>query len=167
MLRSFLFPILLSLSFALLQVAASRSKGMPSESYPEFRFSRGLQWFLLGGNWALIAVLLAIDGANGRRSVGHLVVVVGIAIFGSIVYIYSRRYVLKFWDDHLSVGAFRPKSIYYKDILSAEMSTTSSGSRFLIIETSTRRTAISGYLSLVDDAARLLQSKLSRDWRAD
>lgn len=46
MLRAFLFSIFLALSFTLVHLASSRSKGIPPGEHPVFRVSKGLRIFL-------------------------------------------------------------------------------------------------------------------------
>lgn len=162
MLRAFLFPILLSVSCLLLQRVVSRSKGPSDEEYPEFRFSKGLRIFCWVGVFAVTVGPIVLTWSDAPIRTVDWIGFGGFAILGFAGCVYADRFVLKFWDDHLCYGAFVSSSIDYKDIVSAEMSTSSSGKRFLVIKTSRRRVAISGYLSSVDDAAQLLERKLTK-----
>jgi len=161
MLRAFLFPISVALSALLLQVLVSRSKGAPTGECPEFRFSKGLRLFLWISILAVSVGLLALVPWDSPQRTQDLLVCGGMAILGFTCCVYAERFVLRLWDDHFSYGAFKTYSVDYKDMVSAEMSVLGSGKRFLVIKTSKKRIAISGYLSSVDDAARLLKSKLS------
>jgi hypothetical protein len=162
MLRAFLFPILVSVSCLLLQLVVSRSKGAAAEDHPEFRFSKGLRIFCWVGVFAVTVGPIALTWSDAPIRTVDWIGFGGFAILGFAGCVYADRFVLKFWDDHLSYGAFISSSVDYKDIVSAEMSTSSSGKRFLVIKTSKKRVAISGYLSSVDDAAELLKSKMTK-----
>lgn len=158
MLRAFLLPILISLSCLLVQTLASRSRDVPAEDFPEFRFSKGLRlslWFVFYALLSAPGVMILVDV---RLRLADWLLLGGLELCGLAACLDTGRYVLKFWGDHLTYGSFTTSSIYYKDIVSAEMEYL--GSWTLVIKTPTKRVKVSGYLSSVDDAAQLLKNKV-------
>jgi hypothetical protein len=161
MLRTFIFPIMVSLSCLLLQVFFSRSRGMPTGDHPEFRFPVGLRIFCWVGIFAVTVLPMILPPWHAGR-VTLSSVLFGIeAIFGFACCVWADKFVLKFWDDHLTYGAFKLRNVYYADIISSGIRMGGGGKRFLVIKTATKRIAISGYLGSLEDAATLLESKLN------
>lgn len=146
----------------MIQMLASRSRGIPSGDHPEFRFSKGLRIFLWVGVVAITVGPIVLTRTGAPIKLPYWVAFGCMGGLGCLGCAYIDRFVLKFWDDHISYGAFQPSDVAYKDIISAGMGSGGQGSRFLYIKTSKKRIAISGYLASVEDAARLLQGKLTR-----
>jgi hypothetical protein len=80
------------------------------------------------------------------------------AIFEFTVCLWTDRFALKFFDDHLTYGAFRTARVDYKDVVSARLSRGGRGGRYLFFKTSKRTIYIS--VDSVGGATQLLQSKL-------
>jgi hypothetical protein len=158
MLRAFAFPILVSLTSLLIRLLVSGPRKSASQEHPEFRFSKGLATFLLVGLLALASARIALMWPHVHMELEDWIFTTGMGICGVGTYIYMDKYVLKFWDDHLTYGMRNPAILYYRDIISAGMS---DGGRTLDIKTSTGKVRISGYLSSIEDAAKLLRSKLN------
>jgi len=125
----------------------------------EFRFSTGLRIFCWVGTVAVTAGPIALTWSTPMRTFDWLAFG-AFAILGVVYCVYVDNFVLKISDDHLSYGSFKVSRVSYRDMVSAEMSVSSSGKKFLVIMASGKRIVISGYVESIDEAARLLRYKL-------
>lgn len=162
MLRPFLFPVVMTLAFTLIHLIFSRSKGIPAGEHPEFRVPKGLRIFLWIMVFAGVAgFLYLVFGTRPSQRMSGFLMAGGMAIFGCVCCVWADRYVVKFWDDHLTFGAFKMSRIDYKDIISAKARPGGQGTTFLYVKTSKKTFSISGNIASFDGAVRLLDSKLN------
>ncbi|UPG90694.1 hypothetical protein L2Y96_02665 [Luteibacter aegosomaticola] len=162
MLRAFALPVLVSLTCLLIQSMASRSGKMPTGDHPAFRFSKVLGICLSISLLVLAQAKVLIMWPHVHMELADWIFSIGISIVGVGTYVYTDRYVLTFWDDRLTYGTLKMTSLFYKDIVSADMTDVGRGNRMLVIKTTTGKVSISGYLSHIDDAASLLKTKIRR-----
>jgi hypothetical protein len=160
MLRAFLFPIMASLTCLLLQVVVARGRGIPAGDHPEFRFSLGIRIFCWLGVFAVTVLPMAFGPWHSALAKAQLFAFGALAILGFACCIWTEKFRLKFWDDHLTYGAFKACDVYYADIISSGIRIGGGGKRFLVIKTAKKRIAINGYLGSFDGAALLLENKL-------
>lgn len=160
MLRAFLFPISVAVSTLLLQMIFSKSKETTAGENVEFRFSRGLRTFCWVGTAAVTVGPIALTWSDSPMRTFDWLAFGGFAILGVVYCIYMDNFVLTLSRDHLSYGSFRISRVNYVDIVSAEISVSSSGKSFLVIRASGKPIVISGFIGSIDEAARLLRFKL-------
>lgn len=164
MLKSFLFPVLCALTCFVIQALASRSKSKSTEQPDEFRFSVGLRVFVWLGTIAVtVAPFIIVPlGTPGFWKAAVFSGVIGCLM--CICCVWGDRFVLKFYEDHFSYGAFKMSNVYYRDIVSAAIEPVGGGRVALIIRTKQkRRVLISGYLSLLGNAERLVKQRMGGD----
>lgn len=160
MLSSFVFPILSGLLSAAVCAVSARFRPPHTGGHSEFRFSAARRIFIWTFASAGIVGLSAVMSAPPAATAPSLLLAGVLAIYGFSTCVWTDRVTLEFFDDHLTYGAFRTFRFNYKDIISAEMKYAGRGSPYLFIKTSEKTLSISGYLTSLDDAARLLNSKL-------
>jgi hypothetical protein len=101
-----------------------------------------------------------VFGIPSSRRTPYFLISGVMGILGSVCCVWADKYVLKFWDDHLTFGAFKMSRIDYNDIISAKAGPGGQGTTFLYVKTSQKTYSISGNISSFDDAVQLLNSKL-------
>jgi hypothetical protein len=104
---------------------------------------------------------MAVMSWHDSQTVFHFFAFGAMAILGFACCTWMEKFRLQFWDDHLTYGAFRACDVFYADIISSGMRSGGTEKRFLVIKTAKKRIAISGYLGCVEDAALILEQKLS------
>lgn len=130
MLRTFLFSILCGLVSAAFFAVSSRFREPRRKEHSEFRFStssRAFIWIFTSAGLVGLAAAMSADGCLPVTA-SSLLFAGCMAIFGYAVCVWTDRFVLKFFDDHLIYGAFRTDRIDYKDIVSAQRRRAGTGS---------------------------------------
>ena len=161
MLTSFLFPILVMTSSALVQVIFFRVGPNPQDENPEFRFSKAIRIFCWIGILLISLVPVAFSLSGTMLSMSDWLFFGVISILGIACCVYAEKFTLKFWDDHLTIGAFKRSDVSYKEITSAMFVAGGGGTTSLLIKTPKKKIAVSGYLGSIDHVEKVLKKKLS------
>jgi hypothetical protein len=157
-----LVPILTALTVAILPRVFSSSPSHRPGGEIEYRYSRGFRLFSWVGSilFLLIPIFFEISGVE----IGFARVVVNdaIGILLVIACVYMDRFVVRLKSDCIEVGGFAKKTIYYRDIISAEIEVSGRGSKFLVIRHNGGRVAVSAYLDDLQGLALSLSANLKR-----
>ena len=161
MLRTILFSILAGLVSAAVCAVSAKFRPPRMKEHSEFRFltgSRACIWILTSA--ALVGITAAMSGDRCLPvTASSLLFAGGAAGLGFAGCVWTDRFALKFFDDHLTYGAFRIARLDYRDIVSLRLRRGGRGGPRLYIKTSTKTISIS--VDSLGEAFQLLQGKLS------
>jgi hypothetical protein len=160
MLRTILFSILAGLVSAAVCAVSARFRPPRMKEHSEFRFltgSRALMWVITSA--ALVGLTAAMSADRCLPvTASSLLFAGGAASLGFAGCVWTDRFALKFFDDHLTYGAFRTARLDYRDIVSFRLSRGTRGGPHLHIKTSKRTISIS--VDSLGEATEVLKGKL-------
>lgn len=160
MLTTILFSMLAALVSAALCLISARLREPRRKEHSEFRFSTGsraFSWIFTSA--ALVGLTAAMSGDRCLPVTASSLLFAGCAaILGFAGCVWTDRFALKFFDDHLTYGAFRTARVDYKGIVSSRLVRGGKGRSRLLIKTSRKTISIS--VDSIGEATQVLQGKL-------
>jgi hypothetical protein len=160
MLRTILLSILTALVSAAFCLISARLREPRRKEHSEFRFSTSSRTFMWIFTSAALVGLTAVMSGDScfPVTVSSLLFAGGAAGLGFAGCVWTDRFALKYFDDHLTYGAFRTARLDYKDIVSFRLIRGGKGGPHLIIKTARRTISIS--VDSLGEATEVLKGKV-------
>jgi|SRR6187402_581311 len=120
MLRTILLSILTALVSAAFCLVSARLREPRRKEHSEFRYSMGSRrvvWIITSAGLVGLTAVMSGDSCF-PVTVSSLLFAGGAAGLGFAGCVWTDRFALKYFDDHLTYGAFRTARLDYKDIVS-------------------------------------------------
>jgi len=160
MLRTVLLSILTALVSGAFCLVSARLREPRRKEHSEFRYSMGSRrvvWIITSAGLVGLTAVMSGDSCF-PVTVSSLLFAGGAAGLGFAGCVWTDRFALKYFDDHLTYGAFRTARLDYKDIVSFKLIRGGKGGPHLIIKTARRRISIS--VDSLGEATEVLKGKL-------
>lgn len=160
MLRTILLSILTAVVSAGFCLISARLREPRRKEHSEFRFStssRKVMWIITSAALVGLTAVMSSDRCFPVTA-SSLLFAGGAAGLGFAGCVWTDRFALKYFDDHLTYGAFRTARLDYKDIVSFRLIRGGKGAPHLIIKTARRRISIS--VDSLGEATEVLKGKV-------